>query len=254
MFAALSASIALADDFKTINGKEYKNVTVSRVEADGIVLKGKSGITKLYFAELPKDIQQRFGHDPDKIEAEKAAARAAEQKAKLEAAWKRQKTSDTPHALDATSSNAALEQGSSAAKWAYSEHQDDMGRGTTKTAQVTSSNAVGFGFPYQGETHAVLILRDSPQYGRDVMLSVERGQFVSSYTKNFITVKFDDGELAKFAVSDPENSKTGLLFIRSDDAEFFVSQLRKAKSLKIEADFFQEGPRVFEFDIRGLNW
>jgi len=29
MFATLSASIALADDFKTINGKEYKNVTVS---------------------------------------------------------------------------------------------------------------------------------------------------------------------------------------------------------------------------------
>jgi hypothetical protein len=54
------ASIALADDFKTIAGKEYKNVTVSRVEADGIVLKGKSGISKLYFVELPKDVQEHF--------------------------------------------------------------------------------------------------------------------------------------------------------------------------------------------------
>jgi hypothetical protein len=27
------ASVALADDFKTLNGKEYKNVTVSRVVA-----------------------------------------------------------------------------------------------------------------------------------------------------------------------------------------------------------------------------
>ena len=35
---ALSASFALADDFKTIAGKQYKNVTVSRVEADGIVM------------------------------------------------------------------------------------------------------------------------------------------------------------------------------------------------------------------------
>ena len=50
----------LADDFKTINGKEYKNVTVSRVEADGIVIKGKSGISKVYFVELPKDVQERF--------------------------------------------------------------------------------------------------------------------------------------------------------------------------------------------------
>jgi hypothetical protein len=50
----------LADDFKTISGKEYKNVTVSRVEADGIVIKGKSGISKVYFVELPKDVQERF--------------------------------------------------------------------------------------------------------------------------------------------------------------------------------------------------
>lgn len=54
------ASIALADDFKTINGKEYKSATVSRVEPDGIVLKSKSGISKVYFVELPKDVQERF--------------------------------------------------------------------------------------------------------------------------------------------------------------------------------------------------
>ena len=54
------ASISFAEDFKTIDGKEYKNATVSRVESDGIVLKTKSGITKVYFAELPKDVQERF--------------------------------------------------------------------------------------------------------------------------------------------------------------------------------------------------
>jgi hypothetical protein len=58
--AALSTSVALADDFKTLNGKEYKEATVSRVDADGIVLKTKSGITKVYFVELPKDVQERF--------------------------------------------------------------------------------------------------------------------------------------------------------------------------------------------------
>jgi hypothetical protein len=36
------ASIALADDFKAIDGKEYKNVTVSRVEPDCIVLMSSS--------------------------------------------------------------------------------------------------------------------------------------------------------------------------------------------------------------------
>ena len=74
------ASIALADDFKTTKGKEYKNATVMRVEADGIVVRTKEGISKLYFAELPDDVQARFGHDPAKIEAEAAAARAAQEK------------------------------------------------------------------------------------------------------------------------------------------------------------------------------
>ena len=51
---------ALADDFKLVTGKEHKNVTVTRLEPDGIVLRTKSGISKVYFVELPKDVQERF--------------------------------------------------------------------------------------------------------------------------------------------------------------------------------------------------
>src|SRR5439155_15858380 len=64
---------------------EYKNATVSRVEPDGIVIRTKSGISKVYFTELPKETQERFGYD-----AANRDAYAAEQKAKLETAWKRQ--------------------------------------------------------------------------------------------------------------------------------------------------------------------
>ena len=60
ILAALSTSLATAEDFKTINGKEYKDATVTSVEADGIVVRTKSGITKIYFTELPKDVQERF--------------------------------------------------------------------------------------------------------------------------------------------------------------------------------------------------
>jgi len=45
---------------KTVSGKIYKDATISHVEADGIVLRTKSGISKVYFAELPKDVQERF--------------------------------------------------------------------------------------------------------------------------------------------------------------------------------------------------
>jgi thiol-disulfide isomerase/thioredoxin len=74
------ASVALAEDFKAIDGKEYKNVTVSRVEPDGIMLMSKSGISKVYFTELPKEVQERFHYD-----AAQAAAYSAEQAASQEA-------------------------------------------------------------------------------------------------------------------------------------------------------------------------
>ena len=53
---------------------------VSRVEPDGIVLVTSSGISKVYFAELPKEVQERFNYD-----AAKAAAYSAEQVANGEA-------------------------------------------------------------------------------------------------------------------------------------------------------------------------
>ena len=71
ILAFLSVTFALAEDFKTVRGREYKDATIIRVEADGIVLKTKTGISKVYFVELPSDVQQRFHPTP----ANTAAAR-----------------------------------------------------------------------------------------------------------------------------------------------------------------------------------
>jgi hypothetical protein len=60
ILAVLFASLAFSEDFKTTNGKVYKDATVSRVEGDGIVLKTEKGIVKVYFTELPQDVQERF--------------------------------------------------------------------------------------------------------------------------------------------------------------------------------------------------
>jgi len=79
------APIAFAEDFKAIDGKEYKNVTVSRVELDGIVLVSSSGISKVYFTELPKEVQERFHYD-----AAKGAAYSTKQAAIQETLGKQQ--------------------------------------------------------------------------------------------------------------------------------------------------------------------
>jgi hypothetical protein len=64
ILAVLSPSLALAEDFETVKGKTYKDATISRIEADGIVLRTKTGISKIYFVELPKDVQERFHYRP----------------------------------------------------------------------------------------------------------------------------------------------------------------------------------------------
>jgi hypothetical protein len=98
--AALSASLALAEDFRTINGKEYKNVEVGRVEPDGIVLFTKSGISKVYFTELPKEVADKWlapvlaaqkAAEEKRIEAQNAAQREREAKEKKATAEREEK-------------------------------------------------------------------------------------------------------------------------------------------------------------------
>jgi hypothetical protein len=60
ILAGLSAPLTNAEDFGTIQGKEYKDATVTRVEPDGIVVRTKGGVSKLYFSELPKEVQERL--------------------------------------------------------------------------------------------------------------------------------------------------------------------------------------------------
>ena len=119
ILAALSASIALADDFKTTDGTEYKNVTVKRVEPDGLVLSSKSGISKVYFTELPKEVQQRFNYD-----AEKATTYSAEQNAALEQARTQQEEAMGRKAEATRKTNEQLAKEQAGIQWTGEQRQN----------------------------------------------------------------------------------------------------------------------------------
>jgi hypothetical protein len=89
-------SLAFADDFKTISGKEYKNVKVSRVEPDGIVIKFSGGIVKIPFTELSPEIQKKYGYD-----SQAAGAYSAEQN-EQQAALARQRKAEEQQRLEET--------------------------------------------------------------------------------------------------------------------------------------------------------
>jgi len=93
---------AFSEDFKTVNGKEFKNATITRVEPDGIVVKTPSGISKISFAELPKEIQERFHYDP-----QKATAYSAEQAANY-TAYQQQQAEVQRQREDAAAKNNAI--------------------------------------------------------------------------------------------------------------------------------------------------
>jgi hypothetical protein len=96
------ASVALSEDFKTINGKEYEDATITRVEPDGIMVKTKSGVTKVYFTELPREVQERFHYD-----SEKAASYSAEQVANY-AEYQKQQEGTRRQQQDVDAKNKAV--------------------------------------------------------------------------------------------------------------------------------------------------
>ena len=106
IFLLSFAAAALSEDFRTINGKEYKDATVTRVEPDGVVVKTNSGLTKIYFTELPKDVQEHFHYD-----AGKAASYSAEQTANYTAYQKQQEEAQREQqAADAKTTAVLAEQ------------------------------------------------------------------------------------------------------------------------------------------------
>lgn len=140
-----------------------------------------------------------------------------------------------------------------ASPWTYSQDEDRMGRGAIKHAVTESINVVSFGFPYQGVQRATLNLRRHPQYGRDVILSVQRGQFLCSPIDGCsVLVRFGDGKPQRFSAVGPEDHSSTALFIHAHDK--FVAQAKKVSKVAIQAQFYQEGNHVFEFDVTGLKW
>ncbi len=108
IFALLAVSSAFADDFKLTTGAEYKNVKISRVEPDGIVIATDYGVVKLFFEELPKEVQEKYHYDPKAAEAFRFRLDAARDAAKDEvtAAQQRQTEKNLQSATTSEASKA----------------------------------------------------------------------------------------------------------------------------------------------------
>ncbi len=140
-----------------------------------------------------------------------------------------------------------------AGEWQYDRSQDKMGRAEIKTARLASANVIEFRPPYAGHQRAWLHIRQHPRFGRDVILSLDRAQFVCGVVDGCtVLVRFDDSAAQRFSASEPEDHSSNLLFI--EGYARFVTAMAKAKRVRIAATFYQEGSRIIEFDVAGFDW
>ncbi|MBI5685477.1 MAG: hypothetical protein HZC54_10375 [Verrucomicrobia bacterium] len=57
-----------AEDLTTLDGANYQNIRVSRIEVDGISFTHSWGAAKVLFSNLPESIARRYGYDPKRLE------------------------------------------------------------------------------------------------------------------------------------------------------------------------------------------
>lgn len=127
--------------------------------------------------------------------------------------------------------------------WRYNIRKDAMG-GTVATATVDSSNTFEFDFPYTGTQNATLTIRNDK--GRDVLLSIETGQFMCTLGCS-VEVRFDDGKSVRWRATGTSDHSTTTIFLRKESN--FIKALSKTDVLRIEAQFYQAGSRVLEFPV-----
>ncbi|KQN78915.1 hypothetical protein ASE91_13610 [Sphingomonas sp. Leaf62] len=150
---------------------------------------------------------------------------------------------------DAPASTAATTEPESG--WVYNSETDKMRGGTNKTATVSATEPINLDFPY-GQSTPSLVVRQDAKYGFDIYVSAN-GQFLCrSYSDDTISVKFDDGPIREWACAEPESGSSEIVFITQ--GKRFLSQLRKAKEVTIEAPMYEAGRQQMTFRVSGLKW
>lgn len=176
-------------------------------------------------------------------------------------------TAPSPDSVPSKAANAAAEPSTAASasnngeakatagpegKWSYSEQKDEMRGAVTRFAELDAENTIQLDFPY-GEQRGRMLVRQSPQFGFDILVGVPSGQIMChSFSNSRINVKFDDGPIERFACTDASDGTNNMVFVRN--ARGFLAKLKKSERVVIEAEFFQNGMQQMVFETANLKW
>lgn len=139
-----------------------------------------------------------------------------------------------------------------ASAWQYDKDTDQMTGKTITYAGIDDENSLHFKFPYSGPNFPSLLLRKHPQFGTNVILRVQKGQFLCHVRTCSVKVKFDDRPPVSFSADQPADHSTTELFL--SPAAKFIAAAKTSKLISIQATFYRNGNPVMTFKSEGLDW
>lgn len=140
------------------------------------------------------------------------------------------------------------------AEWSYEEVTDRMTSKITTYAGIQSANSLNLGFPYKGQNYGLLTVRQHPQHGLDVTISIDKGQILcSSYNGCPVEVRFDSKPPIRFSGSGTADRSSTRVFL--NNVPRFISEAKKANRILVSMNIYQEGAPVLEFySTAPLEW
>jgi hypothetical protein len=129
------------------------------------------------------------------------------------------------------------------AQWVFKTDTDKMRQKSVYFASLQSPD----------REMGITIRRGQPgaAFGLDVFFELAHGQFQCSYEGCSYAVKFDNGPIERWHMTNAEGLNGHVLFV--SNAKGFVDRIRKARSLIIEIDRFQAGIAQTSFDVPPLE-
>ena len=137
-----------------------------------------------------------------------------------------------------------------ASAWAYSTYKDSFTDSVVTLACITSWNTVEFEFPYNGGSSGRFCFRR--RAGKlDSYFEVSKGQILCSYEGCNVQFRFDGGGVQSHPAAESRTHESNILFLT--DPKALLPIFHRSKSVRIAAEFYQEGRQTFTFAIGGLD-
>lgn len=129
-----------------------------------------------------------------------------------------------------------------------------MSGGKTEYAVLESNNSLSLARPYSGINRGRIVVRQSPKFGEDVYVTVDKGQILCrSYEPCTVRLKFDDAKPIAVSAIGPSDHSTTIVFLRSRAR--FLEGAKSARKILVELEFYQNGVQILEFhSSQSLKW